>query len=748
MAVDLRNLSLVLSYLAVLFLAGCGCDKRKSAEEKVERARQEITLGAASFVGRAACEQCHDEHMKSYAWSLHDRTLSEPSGQVLAAPFGGESVKGKHVAATFTRKDGRPVIESGGTLPVKYTIGVDPIQQYVVEVGAGDLRIFGAAFDNRSRAENGKKWFVSPGNDVPPGDEAHYLERTRDYETRCASCHSTNVNVTYDWQKDVGRAKFSEIDVSCEACHGPASRHVEMAQKYSDAWPPHVENFGFDLPLAPFELRRWTIPPDAKVAQLLGEGDAPPERTEELASCGACHSHRIDLETKEAHREKYPYADRYLVSLLSSELYFADGQAKEQAYVYGSFLQSKHAMAGVICSDCHNPHSTELRLPVVDLCTSCHAAGTYETEAHQMHPPGITPSPLCVDCHMPERVSSDGTARREHGFALPRPDLTESTGAPLSCDSCHQNKTPIWAKRRIEKFFGAERPESFAPAFAASDARDPGAPELLEKVVKNESFAPIVRASALVRWAACARPMKSLDQAVRSAAQADDPILRRAAAEASAYLAPELHHEVIGPLFTDSVGSVRFSAVASHVLKPAPPKPFQGFTEALNEAKQVVANNAFSAPMLLLLSRLLEREGDAKGATAALQATMERFPWYSPAAEHFARQLLAQKKDEDAQRFIVDALKTHPQSALLNHERGRALLKQEKTREALPFLQASFENATPSQLLDHGYAYAVTLQALGDWAEALAVLRIVKKAFPESKKVLDAIELFEKRRSK
>ena len=41
-------------------------------------------------------------------------------------------------------------------------------------------------------------------------------------------------------------------------------------------------------------------------------------------------------------------------------LYYADGQIRDEVYVYGSFLQSAMYRAGVTCSDCHNPHSLAL----------------------------------------------------------------------------------------------------------------------------------------------------------------------------------------------------------------------------------------------------------------------------------------------------------------------------------------------------------------------------------------------------
>jgi hypothetical protein len=50
------------------------------------------------------------------------------------------------------------------------------------------------------------------------------------------------------------------------------------------------------------------------------------------------------------------------VALLDSDLYFPDGQIRDEVYEYGLFLQSRMRQADVSCSDCHDPHSLKLRV--------------------------------------------------------------------------------------------------------------------------------------------------------------------------------------------------------------------------------------------------------------------------------------------------------------------------------------------------------------------------------------------------
>ena len=42
----------------------------------------------------------------------------------------------------------------------------------------------------------------------------------------CADCHSTNFEKNYDVESGKHHPTYSEMDVSCEACHGPGREHV------------------------------------------------------------------------------------------------------------------------------------------------------------------------------------------------------------------------------------------------------------------------------------------------------------------------------------------------------------------------------------------------------------------------------------------------------------------------------------------------------------------------------------------
>jgi hypothetical protein len=65
---------------------------------------------------------------------------------------------------------------------------------------------------------------------MPHTDPLHWTGRNQTWNYMCAECHSTNLRKNYDLEKDNYATTWSEINVSCESCHGPGSNHVTWAQ--------------------------------------------------------------------------------------------------------------------------------------------------------------------------------------------------------------------------------------------------------------------------------------------------------------------------------------------------------------------------------------------------------------------------------------------------------------------------------------------------------------------------------------
>ena len=236
----------------------------------------------------------------------------------------------------------------------------------------------------------------------------HWTRREQTWNYQCAECHSTNLGKNYDVATDGYGTTFSAINIGCEACHGAGSRHVEWAESIQrdPARKKDADN-GLVVDLADRDVGAWII--DAESGQ--------PHRTEarqrhtQIELRARCHSRRGQI--WEAYEHGKPLGNTHRLSLVDEALFFPDGQIKDEVYVYGSFIQSRMYRAGVICSDCHAPHSLQLRAEGNALCGRCHAPAPYGAEAHHHHEPG-SEGALCTACHMPQRAYMVIDRRADH----------------------------------------------------------------------------------------------------------------------------------------------------------------------------------------------------------------------------------------------------------------------------------------------------------------------------------------------
>ena len=168
------------------------------------------------------------------------------------------------------------------------------------------------------------------------------------------------------------------------------------------------------------------------LAKLKGE-----DSTNQIETCAKCHARRGGIQ--EGFCGGKSFTDYYSPELLTEQTYHDDGQIKDEVYVYGSFVQSRMYASGVVCGDCHDPHTLELRFEGNALCSRCHLPETFDQIEHHYHIPG-SEGAHCVTCHMADRVYMGVDPRRDHSMRVPRPEEAERVGAPGVCDRCHADK--------------------------------------------------------------------------------------------------------------------------------------------------------------------------------------------------------------------------------------------------------------------------------------------------------------------
>ncbi|MCZ6873324.1 MAG: cytochrome c3 family protein, partial [bacterium] len=340
----------VLTMIAVIVLAS-GTSQAKTPASMM-RPKQVVGHGAdgVAFVDNRVCQQCHPQPFQAWLGSHHQQSMQAANAKTVLGDFHNVSFTHQGVTSRFFTKDGKFLVHTEGVdgqmadFDIQYTFGVAPLQQYLIALPGGRLQSLSIAWDVTKQ-----RWFhLYPNEKVKPGDALHWTGLYQTWNVMCAECHSTNLQKNYDPKTATYQTTWSAVNVSCQACHGPAGRHVEWAQGQKDQ------------PLQPYRDNGLLV----DFTKLTAQG--------QVETCARCHARRHRVSVNDRHGR--PLLDDFVPEGLREGLYHADGQVLDEVYVYGSYLQSKMYHAGVRCTDCHQPHRLKLRATGNALCVQCHQA--------------------------------------------------------------------------------------------------------------------------------------------------------------------------------------------------------------------------------------------------------------------------------------------------------------------------------------------------------------------------------------
>jgi tetratricopeptide (TPR) repeat protein len=377
-----------------------------------------------------ACRTCHEEEFKEWETSQHAHANRLVSFRQDAPAFNPRRSFREGLLDTTVFQDWRDfVMRQIGPDGLESlhqavaVIGIEPLIQYLTPFPGGRLQVFNPAYDP-ARGD----WFdVFAGEDRQAHEWGFWKNQGMNWNSQCAACHMTSFEKNFDFMANRYSSTWQAMGISCTQCHG------EM--------PGHAEN------------------PDAPVSM---------SESQVFSNCISCHSRREELTG--AFRPGEDYHDHYQLTLPDlTDIYFADGQVRDENFEAASFLGSKMGHAGVSCLDCHHAHSAKLRLPVENnaMCMSCHpppgtdgAVPIPDPVAHSHHGAQSTGN-RCVECHMPETTYMARDPRRDHGFTIPDPQLTLEFGIPNACNLCHTDQTAEWAAEWVANWYGEKinRPE-------------------------------------------------------------------------------------------------------------------------------------------------------------------------------------------------------------------------------------------------------------------------------------------------
>jgi tetratricopeptide (TPR) repeat protein len=612
----------------------------------------------------------------------------------------------------FYRRDGRYFVwtEGPGGEPgefeITHTFGYKPLQQYLVPFAGGRLQALNLAWD-----ADQNRWFtLNPDREIPPDDWLHWTRNAQNWNGMCAECHSTNLRKGYDPETDSYQTTWSDIDVGCEACHGPGSLHVAWA-----SLPPmargQLTNTGLPVPTSDISARRL------------------------VELCAPCHSRRAELGDYD--HTGLHLLDHMLPSLLEEGLYHPDGQILDEVYVYGSFLQSKMDARQVRCSDCHDSHSLQLHFEGNELCLQCHQREVYDTADHhfhkKVHEGRPSPGALCVKCHMVEQPYMVIDWRADHSFRVPRPDLSAEIGTPNACTQigCHDNKPLSYSLDAYRKWYGEARKPHFGTSFAAARAGSPTATAELVRLVKNPLQPVIVRATALALLAT--QPDQAATEAIEAALQADEPLLRRTGTVYLREADPSRRSALLAPLLADSLKAVRLAAAAELAGTPEDfLKDYQraALDQALSEYRQAMAYALDFASAGLNLGNLGAQLGDSAGAERYYRLALGIDDLFLPAAMNLAVLLSGQGRSAEAEPILRKVAVAYPDNGDIAYSLGLLLVELQQPQEALAWLERAV-NARPEHARAH-YNFGLLLGQAGRLGQSETELRRALELAPDN----------------
>ena len=440
------------------------------------------------FAGSASCQRCHEDEHAQWARSLHVQMTRPVNDARILGDFNGVSFADHGRAYTMSVRNGRRMISvsHGGrpaeTFEVHYTLGAKRFQGYLTRLPEGRIYVLPAFWHVAQ-----KRWVdwkeITP---VPDGD--HDLRQI--WNATCFNCHATNLDANFNLASKTFGTTWTEMGVTCEACHGPGRPHIALMEEWQKAGKPSGTP-----PLGIFAAR-----------------SAAPRQIFDM--CAYCHGNKNNLFLGFLPGERMEqFALPFLVSqpMPSDDPqgdFWPDGRPSRFNRPQALTLSGCFMKGNATCTNCHVAHGSRqehsLKVPIADsnrLCTQCHQplAVTENVERHTRHPVGSEGS-RCIECHMSDVNWRLLIRRRDHTFAAPVPEMTAKYGVPNGCTTCHEGRTPEWAAATLDKWHGdadrRARAMLVADTFYLAGAGDAAALPGLASLAVDRSRGMLVRASA------------------------------------------------------------------------------------------------------------------------------------------------------------------------------------------------------------------------------------------------------------
>ncbi len=447
-----------------------------------------VELPTDGYVGSASCKNCHQDQHSSWYGSYH-RTMTQAATQEsVLGDFNNVHLSGKDLDVRLFKQDGKFMVEMNfrhptisATYPVVLTTGSHNRQAYWM-ANPDDKQLMILPF-MYLRAE--KRWiprhsgYISTRSQLDAPEKDIFKGEYGRWSVTCIKCHTTHgqPNPLDEAGSPSAVARVAEFGISCEACHGPGSAHVNAKRQ------PGAAN---------------AVAPESFIVQ---PNNLPHDRSSQV--CGQCHSifaNRSEdaynhwLRSGDTYRpgddlfadpikfivrgraELMPNRPAHVADPTTSGTFWSDGMIRVTGREFNGLIESPCYQRGEMsCLSCHQMHqkSTDPRprsewaagqlKPGMDgnrACVQCHNRFNATTQVTQhTHHLADSSGSKCYNCHMPNTTYGILKATRSHQINSPRVQDSLQTGRPNACNQCHQDKTLAWSADNLANWYKQPKPK-------------------------------------------------------------------------------------------------------------------------------------------------------------------------------------------------------------------------------------------------------------------------------------------------
>lgn len=569
----------------------------------------------AEYVGSESCRACHEAEYTTWRKNLHVQMTKPVADARVVGDFRpGTELRHQARAYTMESRDGRYFISvaRNGRPPerfeVQYTLGARRFQGYLSKLPDGRIYVLPVFWHQETQ-----RWIDYEEITPIPADSSHDFRQI--WNVTCVNCHATNLVRNFDATKNQFATTWTEMGIGCEACHGPGRAHI--------ADPDHLKIFTMKK-VAPREI---------------------------FDACGYCHGNKNNVFFGFKPGDRYDdFAMPFLISQPIPDNdpqgdFWPDGRPsrfnRPQALTETGCFRKGEAT----CTSCHRMHGSEnshaLKVEIEQpaapkpglsrvgeggghtrqsdqLCTQCHAPAATADQPNPREPAYVRDLPQariarsygtahthheaesqgsrCINCHMSDVNWRLFTRRLDHTFQPPVPEMTARYGVPNACTTCHEDRSPEWAGRQMDAWYGDTTRRRAVVALGDTMYRAGAAdvtvlPEVA-KLTVDRSHGTLIRASAA----------EFAGQLIAKSGGAQD-------------ISPVIVNALIGAA-NDSEAWVRIAAVRTLGTLPEQPRVMSAIAAHLADPSRLARVAAAEA---LLNKGLASIEGPAGAALAQAQ---------------------------------------------------------------------------------------------------------------------------------